>query len=110
LVGGITPFFTKRAAPVERILVAVSRLEFTPFYGELFMATSAEAQMLAEHGQRVNAIGAQCGEHASRATAGFPHSCDTPRARQIYAQLEELSSLLRQCAERANELGAGAMH
>jgi len=74
------------------------------------MATTEDARMLAEHGQRVNAIASQCAELANQATAGFPHSCDTPRARQIYPQLEELATLLRQCVERADQLGAGAMN
>ena len=73
------------------------------------MATSADAQMLAEHGQRVNEIGAQCGELASRATAGFPYSCDTPRGRYLGERCEELSTLLRRCADLASETGAGSM-
>ena len=73
------------------------------------MATSTGAQMLAEFGQRVSAMGAQCGEFANRATAGFPHSCDTPKAKQIKAQAEQLSGLLKQCAELANQVGSGSV-
>jgi flagellar basal body rod protein FlgF len=73
------------------------------------MAMTSDAQMLAEFGQRVNAMGAQCGEFANRATAGFPHSCDTPKAKQIHGQAEQLSTILKQCSELANQIHASAM-
>ena len=73
------------------------------------MAVSSDAQMLAEFGQRANAVGAQCAEFANRVTAGFPHTCDTPKAKQIKGQAEQLSSLLKQCSELGNQIGSGAM-
>ena len=73
------------------------------------MATSNDAQMLAEFGQRVNAMGTQCAEFANRVTAGFPHTCDTPKAKQLYGQAEQLSRLFKQCAELGNQIGAGAV-
>ena len=73
------------------------------------MATSHDAEMLAQFGQRANAAGAQCAEFANRVTAGFPHSCDTPKAKQIKGQAEQLSGLLKQCSELANQIGSGAV-
>jgi flagellar basal body rod protein FlgF len=73
------------------------------------MATSTDAQMLAEFGQRVNAMGAQCAESANRVTSGFPHTCDTPKAKQIYGEAEQLSRLFKQCSEQAAQIHASAM-
>jgi len=73
------------------------------------MSMANNAEMLAQFGQRVNAMGAQCAEYANRATTGFPHACDTPKAKQLYGQAQQLSGLLKQCAELANQIGAGSI-
>ncbi|MDR0521972.1 MAG: hypothetical protein LBH00_09005 [Planctomycetaceae bacterium] len=68
------------------------------------MSLQQDAQLLAQWGQRVNQIGADAGTGANRVTAGFPHTCDTPKAKQLYAQAEQLSKLLKQCSELGQQI------
>jgi hypothetical protein len=69
------------------------------------MATTQDAEFLAQFGQRADQMGASLGDDANKITRGFPHNCDTAKAKQIYQQAEELSGLLRQCAERVSQIG-----
>jgi hypothetical protein len=64
--------------------------------------------MLAQFGQKVSEIQAELAGFAGKVTNGFPDSCDTPTAKQVFEQAGRLSALLKQCAELAGQTGAVA--
>lgn len=72
------------------------------------MSLQSDAQLLAQWGQKVNSISANAGAGANQVTAGFPQSCDTPKAKQLYPQAEQLAKLLKQCSELGQQISSAA--
>ena len=72
------------------------------------MTMAADAQMLAQFGQKLIELQGEFAGFANKVKNGFPERCDTPTAKQVFEQANRLSTLLRQCAELSGQTGAVA--